>query len=96
MIEGSLADASFACSGGTFIPGKYLSLGLTVKSSTRSKTIFSLLNQFSYCPSDETIKKIDLALDETVLKTKTLVPSHIIRKSNIYTGLALDNFAINI
>ena len=53
-----------------------------------SKTIVSLLNRFD---------RIDLDLEETLFKTKILVPSHIIRKSNLSTtGLAWDNFDINM
>ena len=96
MIEGSSVVAIFACSGGKLIPGKHLSPGLTVKSLTRSKTMISLLNHFGHCASDETIRQIDLNLEEALLKTKTLVPSHVIRKSKLSANLALNNFDINI
>ena len=96
MIEGSSADAIFACSGGKLIPEKPLSLGLTVKSLTGSKTMVSLLNRFDHSTGDETIRRIDLGLEQALFKTKTLVPNHIIRKSNLSTGLAWDNFDINI
>ena len=96
MIEGSSADAIFVCSEGKIIPGKHLSLSLTMKSLTRSKTMVSLLNRFGHCPRDEAIRQIDLGLEETPFKTKTLVPSRIIRKSNPSTGLSWDNFDINI
>ena len=48
----------------------------------------SLLNRFGYCASDETIRRIDLGLEQTLFKTKIVVPNHIIRKSNLSTGLA--------
>ena len=96
MIEGSSVDAIFACSGEKLIPGKHVSLALTVKSLTESKTMVSLLNRFGYCASDETIRRIDLGLEEALFKTKTLVPSHIIRKSDLSTDPAWDNFDINI
>ena len=88
MIEGSSADAIFACSGGKLIPEKPLSLGLTVKSLTGRKTMVSLLNRFDHSAGDETIRRIDLGLEQALFKTKTLVPNHIIRKSNLSTGLA--------
>ena len=56
----------------------------------------SLLNRFGHCASDETIRKIKLGLEETLYETKTLVPSHIIRKSGFSTGPARVNFDINI
>ena len=96
MIEGSSADVIFACSGGNLIPGKHLLPGLTVKSLTRSKTMISLLNRFDHCASDETIRRFDLGLEETLFKTKTLVSSQIIRKSNLSTVLTWSNFDFNI
>ena len=87
MMEGSSAEAIYACSGGKLIPGKHLTLGLNLKSLTGSKTMVSLLNCLGHCASDEIIRRIDLGLDETLFKTKTLVPSHIIRKSNLSSGL---------
>ena len=67
MIEGSSADAIFDFSGVKLIPGKHLSLGLTVKYVTGSKTMVSLLISFGHCASghcasDETIRRIDLGL----------------------------------
>ena len=81
MIERSSAEASFACSGGKLISGKYLSPGLTVKSLTGSLAIVSLLFLFGHCAREETIRWIDLDLEETPFKTETLVIGHIIRKS---------------
>ena len=39
FVVSSFADVMYACSGGKFLPGKHLSLGLTVKSITRSKNV---------------------------------------------------------
>ena len=96
IIEGSSGHAIFSCSGEKRFPGKHLSLGLTVKSLIGSKTMVSLLNRFGHCASDETTTQIDLGLEKTFFKTKTLVPSHITRKSNVSTGRAWDNCDINI
>ena len=88
MIEGSSTEAIFACSGEKPIPGKHLSPGLTMKSLTRNKTMVSLLNRLGHCARDETITRIGLSLEQTLFKTETLVPNHIIRKRNLSTGLA--------
>ena len=34
----------------------------------------SLLNHFGHCARDETIRRTDLGLEETLFKTTTLVP----------------------
>ena len=67
-----------------------------MKSLAGSKTMVSLLNRFGHGASDETIRQIDLGLEKTLFKTKTLAPSHMIRKSNFSIGLAWDNFDVNI
>ena len=94
-IEGSSGDAIFTGSEGKRIPGRQLSLCLTVKSLTGIKTKISLLNRFGHCARDE-IKRIDLGREVTTFKTKILVPSHTIRKSNLSVGRAWENFNINI
>ena len=96
MTGASSTDANFTCPGEKLTPEKHLSLGLTLKSLTESKVIAFLLNCFGHCASDETIWRIDLDLEKTVFKTTILVPNHIIRKSNLSTGLSWDKFDINM
>ena len=91
MTGASSTSAYFTCSGGTLTPAKHLSLGLILKSLTETKTIASLLNCFGHCASDETIRRIHLDLEKTLFKTKILVPSHIIRKSNLSASLSWEN-----
>ena len=55
FVDSSAADVMYACSGGKFLPGKHLSLGLTVKSITGSKNAVTLLNKFGHCASNEKI-----------------------------------------
>ena len=59
---------------GNYFLDKYPSLGLTVKFLIRDKTMVSLLNHFGHCARDETIRRTDLGLEETLFKTTTLVP----------------------
>ena len=82
----------FAYSGGKLISRKHLSLGLTVKSLTGSITMASLLNRFGHCASEETIRRIDLVLEETLFKTKTLVTGHNIRKCNLFCRSCMGQF----
>ena len=85
MIEVVQAKLNSACSGGKRIPRKHLLLGLTVKSFTGSKTMIYLLNCFGDYARDETIRRINLCLEEALFKGKTLVPSHVTRKINYFT-----------
>ena len=96
LTNSSSADAIFACSGGKLIPGKHLSLGLALKSMTGSKSVVSLLNRFGHCIGDETVRRMDMSFEEAVNQNDTILPSHIQISPNLSTGLAWDNFDINI
>ena len=68
-----------------------------MKSLTGSQTAVTLLNRFGHCASDETICRIDMALEETVQNSdKDFVPKGILRRSGLCTGTAWDNFDVNI
>ena len=97
LIESSCADAIYACSGSKLLPGKHLSLALALKSLTGSHTAVTLLNRFGHCASDETIRRIDMALEETVHKgDNDFVPKGIRKTPGLCTGTAWDNFGLNI
>ena len=96
LTNSSSADAIFACSGGKLIPGKHLSLGLALKSMTGSKSVVSLLNRFGHCIGDETVRRMDMSFEEAVNQNDTILPSHIQISPNLLTGLAWNNFDINI
>ena len=97
LIESSCADALYACSGSKLLPGKHLSLALAVKSLTGSHTAVTLLNRFGHCASNETIRRIDMAIEETVHKgDNDFVPKGIRKIPGVCTGTAWDNFDSNI
>ena len=64
----------YECSGGKFLPGKHLSLGLTVKSITGSKNVVTLLNKFGHSASNEKIQRIDIEIESTISQQDTLLP----------------------
>ena len=73
-----------------------MSLGLAVKSMTGSKTAVTLLNKFGHCASNETIRRLDMGLEESILKTNNnYVPDGILKTQGLCTGIAWDNFDIN-
>ena len=97
LIDSSCADAIYACSGSKLLPGKHLSLALAVKSLTGNHTAVTLLNRVGHCASDETISKIDMALEETVHRgDNDFVPKRIIKCPGLCTGTTWDNFDLNI
>ena len=96
LANSSAADVVYGCSGGSALPGKHLALGLTLKSMTGSKSVVTLMNCFGHCASGETVRRIDMGLESTTNSSTTNIPSEIVRKPNLGTAMAWDNFDINI
>ena len=85
----------YACSGRRFLPGK-LSLGLSMKSMTGSKTPFTLLNKLGHCASNEKTRRIDNGIESTVSQRDSMLPDKFVKSPNLCTGLVWDNFDVNI
>ena len=83
FVDSSAADVMYACSGEKFLPGKHLSLGLTVKSITGSKNAVTLLNKFGHCASNEKIRRIDIGIESTISQQDTLLPDQFLRDPNL-------------
>lgn len=96
LIDSSAADTVYSCSGGRALPGKHLALGLTLKSMTGSQTLVTLLNRFGHCASNETIRRVDIGLESAIQQSNSAVPNGIEKIPLLSTGLAWDNFDINI
>ena len=98
LIQSSAADAVFACSGSKKLPGKHLGLGLALKSMTGSRNVVTLLNRYGHCTSNDTITLVDTGLKEDIIKDRSssYVPIGILKVKGFCTGLAWDNFDINI
>ena len=94
-MDSSAADVMYACSGEKFLPGKHLSLGLTVKSITGSKNAVTLLNKFGHSASNEKIWH-DIGIESTISQQDTLLPDQFLRHPNLCAALAWHNFDINI
>ena len=63
---------------------------------TGSKSVISLLNRFGHCIGDETVRRMDMSFEEAVNQNDTVLPSHVQISPNLWTGLSLDNFDVNI
>ena len=98
LIESSSADAVFACSGSKKLPGKHIGLGLAIKSMTGSRNVVTLLNRYGHCASIETLRRVDMGLEEGIIKNRSssYVPNGILKVKGLCTGLAWDNFDINM
>ena len=61
-----------------------------------SKSVVSMLNRFGHCIGDETVRRMDMSFEDVVNQNDTILPSHIQISPNLSTGLAWDNFDINM
>ena len=97
LVQSSTADAVFNCSGSKLLPGKHISLGLTLKSISGSKRVVNLMNRYGHCVSNETLRRIDMGIEESVnMEQGDVVPDGIHKRSGKCTGSAFDNFDVNV
>ena len=88
LIKSNAADAVFACSGSKKLPGKHLGLGLALKSMTGIRNVVTLLNRYGHCASNETIRRVDMGLEEGIIKDRSssYVPIGILKVKGLCTG----------
>ena len=56
----------------------------------------TLLNKFGHTISNETIRRVVMMLENTVINEENVTPKEIMKESNLCTGTAWDNFDINL
>ena len=78
LVNSTSADVVYACSGGKLLPGKYISLGVALKSMTSSKLIVNLLNRFRHCISNKKVRRVDIGMISSLTSSNSLVPDQII------------------
>ena len=97
LVASSAADAVYCASGSKLLPGKHVGLGLALKSLTGSKRVINLLNRNGHCASNETLRRIDMDMEESAsVKCDGIVPDGISKKKGRCTGTAWDNLDINM
>ena len=97
LVRSSAADAVYCASGSRMLPGKHVGLGLALKSMSGSKRVINLLNRNGHCASNETLRRIDMDMEESAsVKCTGIVPDGISKKKGKATGTAWDNLDINM
>ena len=92
LVNSSSADFVYACSSAKLLLGKYISLGVALKSMIGSKLIANLLNRLGNYISTVTKKCAEFSLTSS----NSLVPDQIIKTPELYTTLAWDKFDVNL
>ena len=99
FINSSAADAVYCCSGTKLLPGKHISHALALKSLTGSKRVVTLEQRYGHCASNETIRRVEMGLQESLVENMgvdSFVPEGVIKRPGLCTGVAFDNFDVNI
>ena len=97
FVDSSAADAVYCCSGTKMIPGKHISLGLTLKSMTGSKRVLTLMQRNGHCCSSETTRRIDMGMERGILNEHgNVVPQGVVKEPGLSVGTAWDNYDINL
>ena len=96
FIDSSAADAVYCCSGTKLLPGKHISHALALKSMTGSKRVVTLEQRNGHCASSETVRRIDMGLEEGILNkaSNNFIPDGLNTEEEVI--LAWDNFDVNI
>ena len=96
FIDSSAADAVYCCSGTKLLPGKHISHALALKSMTGSKRVLTLEQRNGHCASSETVRRIDMGLEEGILSSvsNSFIPDGLNTDEEVF--LAWDNWDINI
>ena len=79
LVNYTSADVVYACSDSKLLPGKHVSLGVSWKSMTGSKSFVNLLNRFRHCISNEKERRIDIGMESSLTSSNSLVPDQIIK-----------------
>ena len=71
---------------------------LDLKNYLGSRNVVTLLNRYGHCASNETIRQVDMGLEEGIIKdhSSSYVSIGILKVKGLCTGLAWDNFDLNI
>ena len=88
LINLFATDAVYSTSGGKHIPGKHISINLSLKSMTGSMAVVNVLNRFGHCVSNEKARQIDTGMEKSIALTTKLRPSNIRKDLIACIGLA--------
>lgn len=65
-MDSPAANVMYECSGGRFVPGKNLSLLLTVNSITKSKNVVTYLIEVGRCASNKKIRRNEIKRESAI------------------------------
>ena len=63
---------------------------------TESKKVLTLLNPYGHCATIETVGRVDMSLELTLINSDSFIPDGIEIKPNLSPGTAWDNIDINL
>lgn len=95
-VMASASDMMYNTTKGRVQPWKHTVLGIGIGSMTGSKQIVQTLNRFGYCISYDQVKALETEIAFACIEKDTECPDGIKRRPDLGTGVAWDNYDINI
>lgn len=92
LVKSFAEDVIYAVSSGRIKTAKLVTLGMALKSMTSSRNVVNSINSFGHCCSYTTIEELESEATYVAISRSQISPDDIVRKPNLCTGLAFNNF----
>lgn len=79
-------------SSGRIKTAKHITLGMTLKSLTSSRKELNIINSYGHCCSYTTLEELETEATYYAASRSQICPHDIVRKPNLSTGVAFNNF----
>lgn len=92
LVQSFSEDVIYAISNGRIKTAKHVTLAIAVKSLTSSRRLVDIFNRLGHCCSFTVIEELETEATFCSNEETQICPDDIIKKPNLSTGLAFNNF----
>lgn len=92
LVRSYSQDLIYGVHNGQVKTSKHIMLGITLKSLTSSRKIIDIINRYGHCISYQGVEELETESTYTTIEKSSVCPEKIIKKPNLCTGVAYDNF----
>lgn len=92
LVQSFSEDVIYAITNGRIKTAKHITLGIAIKSLTNSRKLLDILNRFGHSCSYTIVEELETEATFSSNEGTQVCPDDIMRKPNLNTGLAFNNF----
>lgn len=92
LVSSFCQDFIYAVTNGRIKTSKHITLAMALKSLTSSRKIINIINKFGHCCSYTTTEELETEATFNATSSSQICPDDIVRKPNLSTGVAFNNF----